>query len=110
MCIRDSSCLDIRSLVKQPFGLGRGSFGERPVDRAVGMDERGVRFGLRLIGTRVTDGRESENEKQEGAGNAGAVVQAKHGSPTRQFKRLSLIHISGTPPVLTRLRPNGTSF
>ena len=37
------------------------------------MDERGVRFGLRLIGTRVTDGRESENEKQEGAGNAGAV-------------------------------------
>ncbi|OYT23073.1 MAG: hypothetical protein CCU27_11185, partial [Nitrospira sp. UW-LDO-02] len=55
----------------------------------VGMDERGVRFGLRLIGTRVTDGRESENEKQEGAGNAGAVVQAKHGSPTRQFKRFS---------------------
>lgn len=53
------------------------------------MDERRVRLGLRLIGTRVTDGRESEHEKQEGAGNAGAVVQAKHGSPTRQFNRFS---------------------
>ena len=59
------------------------------MDRAFGMDERCVRFRLRLIGTRVTDGRESENEKQEGAGNAGAVVQAKHGSPARQVKRFS---------------------
>lgn len=81
------SCLDIRSLVKQPFGLSRGSFGEGSVDRAFGMDGRCVWCGLRTIGTRLTDGRESEHEKQEGAGNAGAVVQAKHGSPTRQSKR-----------------------
>lgn len=83
------SGFDIRALVKQPYGLGCGPVSESPVDRAFGMDERCVRFGLRPIGTRVTDGRESEHEKQKGAGNAGAVVQAKHGSPTRPSERLS---------------------
>ena len=68
------SCFDIHSLLKQPFDLCRGSFGEDLVDRAIGMDDRRIRCGLRLIGTHVTEGRESEHEKEEGAGNAGAVV------------------------------------
>lgn len=37
--------------------------------------------------TSVTIGPISEDQEKDGAGNAGAVVQAKHGSPTRRFAK-----------------------
>lgn len=43
-----------------------------------------------LNGTSITDGPASAHQEEDGAGNAGAVVQATHGAPTKTNQEVAM--------------------
>lgn len=79
---------DIRSAVEQHLDSGRSAFGEGRMDRLFRVDNSGDWLCPFLDGTSIADGPASANHKEDGAGHAGAVVQATHGSPKIRVWRL----------------------
>ena len=74
---------DIRSAVEQNLGSGGSVFRQRDMDRLFPVGVGDDWLCLFFDRTSITDGPASENQTEDGAGHAGAVVQATHGSPRK---------------------------
>ena len=72
---------DIRSAVEQNLSSGGSVFRQRDMDRLFPVSVGDDRLCLFFDRTSITDGPASDNQTEDGAGHAGAVVQATHGSP-----------------------------
>ncbi len=81
---------DIRSAVEQHLDSGRSAFGEGRMDRLFRVDNSGDWLCPLLDGTSIADGPASANHKEDGAGHAGAVVQATHGSPRKARQKFAM--------------------
>jgi len=79
---------DIGATLEQHQGPGGNAFGECRVDRLFRVSPGHGRRRPFFQGASLTGGPASDNHEADGAGNAGAVVQATHGYPSTTSLRM----------------------